>query len=303
MVTATDIFYRITNYDIFKFFNNVFDFINNKNSVIIDYYSGKGLIDKSAFNELDYYLNEANHIDNLIKINSNIISTDMNMWDMVEIFENIKTKLQTIKNTPKWLRSSFSKDYEKDENIDYTLKQNMTLENVTKELGYSQFNDEWFQLAIKNSLMESDYDLKGGNKFKVTIKSQVFTDVTSVVDVITGENVLGKDILNEVVIEDNDIKSLTPKATFYQSCYVLALLRKNQNNQFPEHGIIVFEGTNKKTANLSIIEQNIVNNFRNDDTIKNIEILDSYIEENKIIFKVKIESKYEGIEVDKKIII
>lgn len=291
----TDYFKRVTGYDLTNFFNNFGLFVENHYGGLVNYFSGSGDLRRDSVRILDNLLAEADKIEDIFNLNREAFSTDVSYWDLYEYFNDIMLKLQTIKNTPKWVRASYVDDYDRNTNIEYILKQGQSVENLTDQLGYPVPDDDWVEIAIKNKLKELDYNSSGGNLLSVTFSVNTRYNSLSVVDIMTGENILGKDIYNTVTIEDDDLKALPPKETIFQSAEILISITKGSVPEFPKDGLENIAGSNMNMVRYPAIFRELVNLFRKDDTFREIEIIDVSKDQDKIKLDVRIVSKLNDV--------
>jgi len=289
-------FKEITGYDLQGFFQRFNTFVNNKYNNIVAYYNGTGKIDNSAFTELDALIKDSNFIGNLFSINYSNFSYDVNWWNILDTFEDVQERLLTIKNSPKWFRSFYINDFDRNTNMDYITKQNENLEDTARKLEYDRPDDNWIDLAIKNDISEEDYDEDGGTLLKVTFSNNRKINITSVVDIMTELNVLGKDIDRKIVFENDDIKVLEPEDTLEQSTKIKFEIRKGSIPEFPAIGIPIVEGSNYNFLRYPVVFRELSQMFRLDDTFKSIEILDIRKDQDAIFMDIKIKSKLEDIE-------
>jgi len=289
-------FKEITGYDLQSFFEDFNNFVNTKYNSIVAYYNGNGEIDRGAFIELNKLIKESDFIENLFSVNCANLSYNVGWWNILSTFEDVQDRLLTIKNSPKWFRSYYINDFDRNTNMSYITKENETIEYTARSLEYGSPEDDWIDLAIKNDVSEEDYDEEGGTLLKVTFSNNRSINITSVVDVMVGLNVLGKDISREIVFENDDIKILTPKNTITQSTKIKFEIRKGTIPEFPEIGIPIVEGSNYNFLRYPIIFRELSQLFRLDDTFKSIEITDIRRDQDAIFMDVKIKSKLKEIE-------
>jgi len=296
-MTVIEYFKNITGYNLSDFFSNYVDFINGKYNNIVSYYEGNSGIDKAAFLELDNLVKEADKIVDLLSNNTVNLSSNVEFWELLENFENAQDKLYTIKNTPKWSRSSYVNDFDRNTNVTFITKENQNLEDVSSQLGYDTPQDDWVNLAIKNDLSESDYDIEdGGALLKVTYANNSFINIQSVVDIMQGLNGLGKDIDRNITISDNDIKVLSNEDTLNQAIKMKLEIRKGSVPEFPTIGTQIVEGSSSSFLQYPILFRQLSQLFRLDDTIKSIEITDIRKDKDAVFIDITVVSKVEDLE-------
>jgi hypothetical protein len=270
-------FNLITGYDLESYLNSFVLFIDTDRQSIVDFYQGNAeSLPSKSLNELDRLLKETTKIEELFNSNSDSFST-ADFCDLVDLIGDIKLKLLTTKKTAKWTRSSFGEgQYNANVEVDVTLNQNQTLEQLARNIGYLDEDNDWLELALKNNLIEEDYTSQGGLKLKAFLQNGLKIKILSIVDVISGENVYGKDIQKKIEFSDNDIKVLGYKDTINQAFEIAVKLKRGDNPEFPNDGLqsSLIVGQNLNSILYNSIFRQIYQTFTKDDTFKDISILD-----------------------------
>lgn len=287
-----DKFWRITNYDLQVYFSDFNSFLLSGLPQIVIYYQGNSSVDKTAFRELNRLYSESMKIEKIISYLNSSLSVDTEYWDLIDNLSNVKTKLETCINLCKWLRSSYVYGYENQSKFEYILKQRQTIENLSLELGSDDPNYDWIELAVSNSLLEEDYDREGGNLLSINRKNNSSMNSTTVVDVMVGDNILGKDMCDFLQFIDDDILTLNTSDTMEQSADICLRVMRGSVPEFPSLGISKhFVGTNLNNIMFSSLNREVVNNFKTDDSFKKVQMVDSKIEEDRASYDFRIESR------------
>jgi hypothetical protein len=282
-----DEFRVITGMDIANYFQNALTFLNGDYLTIVNYYSGyTNSISSTPFENFDRLKKQNQQVFEVWKEHSNRFN-NLKWFLLIEQIEEIDNRLKTLDNINKWSRSSLTKvAYDPSYQLDYILGQNQTLENVAQQVtGSSNSQDEWIDIALNNVLKEEDYTNEGGNDLKISFKrSNRNFNVTSVVDVISGKSIYGKDIYRKVQFENNDLKCLDYDATILQAANILANLRKNDNPDNPNSGLQsnIVAGGNKAIMNFPVIIRQMTQTFAGDDTLKNFTVNNIAIEQDNL---------------------
>lgn len=295
-MTTIEKFYDQTGYDLSEFFSRFVNFITNHYDRYLGYYRGNNSLDRDAAIEVEFLSLEKDKIEDIFNLNKGSLSGTVDAVSLYEDFCNVAVKIDTIKNSAKWMRSSYVSDYDKDITVSNILKQGQTLESLSEDLGFITPDNDWTSMAINNTLLEPEYSDEGGNNLKVVFSNNSRINTTSVVDVMIGSNVLGKDIYKEILFEDNDIKVLGNEDTVKQAADILIGLIKGSVPEFPNYGIdsrIV--GGNLSSFKYPIIFRNLTDVFRRDDTFKQIEAISSNRQEDNVAVEIKIVSKLNDV--------
>lgn len=277
---AIDYFKKIAKYDVKAIMERFVNFAQSGALQIYNYYNGDSTIyPTNAFDELTFLQKELIKITEIFRVNGNLFS-GYDYWIMLELVEDAIGRLDTIANYSAWLRSPIlDGKYGRGVEIDYILRGGQTLEQVSDELqGTSEPQDEWVDLAMRNSLNEEGYDVgNGGAILKVKFNNQNTLFLNAVVDNInTADKTFGLDINRNFILTDNDLETLTYKDTIEQAAEILTGLKKGDNPFHPNDGIDekAVIGNSISAISFPIIFRQLVNTFSKDDTFSSIAIID-----------------------------
>lgn len=295
-------FEYMTNYNLTLFLVDFSNFFTGSLQSIFDYFKGESVdVPSQELTELNRLYKEG------LKIRSLFISyqdsfDNYSYWELVDDIDIIITKIETFLNSSKWLRSSISdSNYTRTSEFDLLLKQNQTIENLSTEIGYSDKDQDWVELAIKNDIIEEDYTSQGGIFLKVTFQNNLSINIISIIDNVQGTNVYGKDIFQKLIFEDDDLKALGPKDTLYQSFKINLELRQGDNPQYPKDGIqsSLIAGSNISSVLYASIFRQLYETFFKDDTFKNLSIQDVKQEIDSIGITVKAQSRLDEVVIER----
>lgn len=290
-------FKKITNYPIDSFLFDAKNFFSKDYLSIVNFFEGKSnSLDKIHIKKLNGLSEQSLIISNIFSDKKNAMRT-VDFWELLDVFEDIKTKLQTTINISKFLRSSLIGNSNKSGFVfDYNLKNEQNLELVSNRL-LDEFDsgNAWTNIAIDNDLKEIDYDISGGANLKLRKKLFRANIVTSMIDNTIGEKIYGKDIKRLFEYSDNDLETLSYKETAYQTADILSGLEKGDIPEFPELGIdsSFYKGVNMSQLNFPSIVRELTRNFKSDDLFQNFEIKSFKIQDGDIFIEYRVETKYE----------
>lgn len=297
MIPTEDIlkFQSLTKFNLSQFFERFYVFILEYRLSIQNYYSGvTDTPDYTAFKFLDIMLGDAQKLNGLIEGNKSSLNSG-GMWELVETVADMRTALQTIENSSRWLRSAISKNnFNPYPELERVTQQMDTLEKLAQDaLGSNERDEDWVNIALDNSLREEDYNLDGGVTVKVQFINGAAIKVDSVVDNIQGENIYGKDIDKIFAYESDDVRVLTPNDTIKQAVGILASLRRGDNPEFDDQGIqsSLILGVSGGSIAYPVLFRNWVSTFSTDDTLQSFKVSDMKQEEDIVKFEFKVETR------------
>lgn len=281
-------------YPLSKYLSDYVKFNMTDSISIVSYYAGETSKPNTlAFNKLTELIKRSKRLNEVVNsFRSSFNRTDF--WDLVELIEDVRVKLETIDNGSKWLRSSITnKNFNSTQEIDHTLEGRQTLEKVSSDIaGSSDKENDWVRLALRNDITEEDYTTSGGTRMKLTAED-TGPSLDSVVDNLTGENIYGKDLNRTLTFTDNDLEALTPAKTIKQSVEILSQLRQGDNPEFETFGIqtALTVGSNYASFAYPTLFRQLSDTFKSDDTLKSFKILKLERHEDGIFLEFEVESR------------
>lgn len=197
-------------------------------------------------------------------------------FELLENLENVNTKLLWTLNLSKFLRSTRTRNsYKSKIELDYVMKKHETLETVQAEqIGLSGFDNDWWELAMRNDLSEEDYDTKGGQALVLPVNFEAGIFLTSVVDNPVGDKMYGRDIKRKLTWKDNDLETLNYNDTVNQSVDIMLETRLGTIPERPKLGYneSLVTGNTQGTVSLPILQRQLLNIFNTDDSLSSFKI-------------------------------
>lgn len=264
-------FKRMTRFDLEIYLLGVEELSRTYYPKIVAYYRGRSRsLPSLGVKLLDTLASESKKLDWIIGVNvSRFETTDW--WDLLELIEDVKVKLQTMQNTPKWARTSLVKaTIAANPNTEVQLVQGQTIERLLGgSLGYADEHQDWYDVAITNDIKEEDYSLNGGKSMSVAASGGSAFNILSIVDIMDRETMKGKEIYRKITWEDNDVKVLNGDASFIQDMEILAGLTKGDNPEFVTNGLSkeIAVGQNINSIAYPLLMRQISEVFNRDDSI------------------------------------
>jgi hypothetical protein len=297
--TTLDDFQNLCKKDIRAYFDTILNFLATDYNDISNFYIGKAsTIKASSFKNLDFCKQETATVLSLFDQFGSQMN-NLKWWDLLEKIENVDNQLKTLSNINRWARASSAKvGYNPTIQFDHVLKQNETLERVAQDiLGRNDSQDSWYDIAINNGLVEEDYTSQGGAPLKLAIDNGFSTgfQINSIVDMISSSTIYGKDLNRYLEIDEtsNDLVVLGYDDTIMQAIEILATLKKNDNPDFPTHGLqsTVIIGGTRAGMNFPLISRQMAETFSNDDSLKNFAISSISIDEDNLYVNFTISTR------------
>ena len=279
-------FLSVTGYNIKDFFQSYVDFCSEYYPYIVDYYQG-GEINADSFYELDKLIAQINIIEPLFQLHENKLD-DISMWELLESFSEIVTKLTTIKNSDRWLRSA-SVGRTNTLQLEKQLRTGETFETVSEQLELENPEDDWVDIVVPQYIIEEDYVTgQGSNTFSVNLKNVGINYVDNVVDTLVDENILGKDLSTEFMFENEDLKIIKFQKSMEQALQIILEAVKGCIPEFTDYGLPSdFIGQTTNAIQYPIIFKSLMNMFQRDNRWASAELIDLKKVEDSIFMKVR----------------
>jgi len=237
MDTILEQFQKVTYIDIQQFFVDFDDFVQNSYGDIVAFYTTDAEIESSAFQDLTDLLDRSIQILSAFTIYKEQLGVNIDCWELLDLSEGIYIKLLTIKNSNRWLRSTKDATRNQDINQVKILKSFETIERVALDSGFGDPNNDWTQIAVKNELLESDYDLEGGQLLSLAFRNKAQRFVNTVIDSLQGEKIYGVDISDTFLFDNDDFVIVQYKENMNQSFSHLLSTTKGSVPEFPFDGL------------------------------------------------------------------
>lgn len=270
-IEAINDFEKLTKFPLSDFILDSQNFFKYSYPVLVNFYSGKlERIDKYHTELLNSLLLKANELTTQFKLQKRKLVT-VELWELLDDIEVIKSKLQTSANLPKYLRSSITNsNFTKGIKYEYVLSDNQTIEDVSKQVLFSlNSENDWTQIALKNDLREIDWSIKGGTKLNLVDDSFISGIVTSMIDNTVGKKVYGLDIQKNIQFDSdlNDIVVLSYDETLNQTVNILSTLSKGDIPEFSSLGIpaSIYKGANFNQIKYPSLIREFQKIFKTDD--------------------------------------
>lgn len=288
--TSAEKYYNITKIDIQQFFQDTVDFINEGYPSILSYYEG-GDLPADSFKVLDDLLVRAESIDAAFFNFSDQMKT-LDMWDLLDTFEDSWGQLLTINNTSKWMRSSRVGRYDGKFYLERALKDFENFEQVASSVGSNDPQNDWEEIAVSNFIIEEDYSPRsGGPIFKISLSSSANFGIQTVVDSLVGERILGKDVDKRFYFANNDLAIVEYKDAINQTIDTIMNTLRGDIPEFPEDGVSnEFIGTNVSAIQYPTLFRNLSTMFAKDDRFIEVNLLSLSRKDDYIIMKIKIKT-------------
>ena len=279
-------FLTATKIDIHQFFEDFVSFFNNDYQNVVDYFLNGGELLSQTLTDLNALTATAAQIRRIYNTNAQLTSY-YDDFELLDYFETACTKLDTVSNSQKWFRANKGLTFDNKTEIDYVLSQGQTLATLAQNVGYTNPNNDWVNIALRNNVREDDYTEVGGISLKITFQNNNDYKLKSVLDSISGINIYGMDISCIISYENNDLTVLGYTETRDQTFSTLLNLTKGSVPEFPGDGLDKsLIGGNVNSLQYPVMIRQISETFAKDDLFKSVSMTKITREQNQVLATV-----------------
>lgn len=295
MLQSIKYFDKITNYGLVNYMEDCSSFIKNDFPQIVAFYSNKVKdINQASVEEHKRLLKESEYVNYLFSIHKSKFNS-IGFFQLYDVLEDTRTKLQSINNLPKILRSSRGDNYFKNGyEHNYQISQNQTLENISENILNDKDSDNnWVDISMYNDLKEIDYDNSGGLNIRLFKEKFVQNFVASVFDVMQGKKIYGKDISRDITFYENDLKVLNYDDTVKQTVDILTSLKQGDIPEYPYLGVNskIYVGGNISALSYGKIIRDMRKVFQTDDLFIDFKVEEVKFENDTLAVSFSVKTK------------
>jgi len=289
-------FQKITKYPLIFFLEKYSYFNENCLTDLKAYFSGSTTsIDNDKLQMLSSLIEDNANLISVVNNFSNKMN-DCGFWELLDYLESLNDNINKIAKLPKYYHVTKTVNgYKPVKEITGSVGGMKTFEDVENELKYDNFDNEasWVDIMRNNDIEETDWEIDELKQVKYTTNS-VSVQVNTIIDVLKGDNVYGKDISKKIAFEQNDLEIVKYLENIKQKSLVLLNLKKGDVPEIVDFGVDnKFLGSNVKSFSYHEIFTQIENNFLQDDIFSGIEIYNLKFNGDSLEIEVNIKTKYD----------
>lgn len=276
-------FKDITGFDVKRFIQDSSTFLLSKSQILRSYYDGNNVNPEVFLTELDLLVERYCDFSRIVSLNGRIFNNSQ-FWELLEVTEDLGTKLLMLTQYSRFLRSSRTSSIGGDMvTVNNSMGQNESIEKLAE-----QYNSDPLQTFIDNDLNEEKYTNEGGNLLKFRFNRYKSIRVQSIIDNPIGNRVYGKDINKNFKFSFDDIEILQPEKSVEQSFSILTGLRRGQIPENPDRGVDskAAIGSNMKTIAYPTIMRQLIDAISTDDSFELVRVESVNIEKDSVFIDI-----------------
>jgi hypothetical protein len=291
-----EVFERLSRFDLTQYFDDFATFVENDYSKIVNYFNGKvSKLDKDAINNFTTIRKQSSNLEDIVlNVSQNL--DRMDYWNLLSFIDEVNSRIKVINKIDKFLRViRYASSNENSMAVNY-MTTDFDIPETVAAIDRANPQDDWVDIFTRNHILETDYLAEqGGLNLEIGRQSLRNLNLQSVVDNLQGENVYGKDIDQEFIFVDDDLKVLEPRDTVRQAIITLALLQKGDIPEFLAMGVSpdLAIGSNLGLVSIPFISKEMKQTFSTDDTLVNFQVLDVETKGSSIFINFQVQTFFD----------
>lgn len=261
------------------------------------YFSGRADdVDVNAIDAMNELKGNCAELLSIINSYNNKLS-DCGFWELIDYLESLNDNIEKIIKLPKYYHvtktiSGYRPIVESNGNVGGMR----TFEDVENELRYDNFDTQttWGQIMLNNDIEETAWEIDELKQVKYTISAPESIKVSTILDILQGDNIYGRDISRKITFDDNDLFLVKYADNIKQKCEILLNLKKGDVPEMPLFGVDnKFLGEGVKAFSYNEVFTQIEGNFLQNDIFDSVEIYDVKFDNGSISISIDIKTKYD----------
>ena len=290
-------FEKITKYPLISLLEKYAYFNENYLAGLKLYFSGNVAdVDVNAVDMMNELMGNCAEILSVVNSYNNKLN-DCGFWELIDYLESLRDNIEKITKLPKYYHvtktiSGYKPIVESNGNVGGMR----TFEDVENELRYDNFDTKttWEQIMLNNDMEETAWEIDELKQVKYTISAPESIKVSTILDVLQGDNIYGRDINRKITFDNNDLFLVKYADNIKQKCEILLNLKRGDVPEMSMFGVDnKFLGEGVRAFTYNEIFSQIESNFLQNDVFDSVEIYDIKFDNGSISISVDIKTKYD----------
>ncbi len=280
-------FQNTTKFDLYQYFTDYKDFIENGYGYVYSYFSGESeTIDAKYITTLNDLIERGRTLLKTFESFSGKLG-NVGYWELEQYCQDLFDTLQRISKLPKYLKTSKTlRGYKAVTQMNYSIGKYRTIQDVANELNTTEVT-----MTLNNDLEEKDYEVDNLSSITAMVNNSSF-GVDTIMEAPIGKNVYGHDILRKLTIADGDLSVVGCEDNVDQKADILTTLEVGDIPEYPNVGRPTSEGKSNASTNYAEIINDLNNVFNIDDMFDGVALEDISGTESDITMTLNIKTKY-----------
>ena len=285
-------FQQITKFDLYSYFTDYADFMNNRYNNIRAYYAGEiEVVNADDMNMLNSLLERSGNLLKLFVTFGPKLS-NVGYWELQNYCQDLYDTLTKVSILPKYLRTSkTSRGYKPYIQVNFNVGGLRDFKDIERRVNSNGTTEN--VLILGNDFEEEDYEIDDLRAAKLFLNNQRQVVVKTILEEPIDRKVYGKDIRKKIGFQNNDLAIAEYQDNVEQKVQILCELLEGDIPEIPQLGRRKVIGENVHNYSYPELARDIQSVFLQDDLFEDVEITNIAINQGDLYITLNISTKYQ----------
>ena len=285
-------FQQITKFDLYSYFTDYADFMNNRYSNIRAYYAGEvEVVNADDMNMLNSLLERSGNLLKLFVTFGPKLS-NVGYWELQNYCQDLYDTLTKVSILPKYLRTSkTSRGYKPYIQVNFNVGGLRDFKDIERRVNSNGTTEN--ALILGNDFEEEDYEIDDLRAAKLFLNNQRQVVVKTILEEPVDRKVYGRDIRKKIGFQNNDLAIAEYQDNVEQKVQILCELLEGDIPEIPQLGRRKVIGENVHNYSYPELARDIQSVFLQDDLFEDVEITNIAINQGDLYITLNISTKYQ----------
>jgi len=285
-------FQQITKFDLYSYFTDYADFMNNRYNNIRAYYAGEvEVVNADDMNMLNSLLERSGNLLKLFVTFGPKLS-NVGYWELQNYCQDLYDTLTKVSILPKYLRTSkTSRGYKPYIQVNFNVGGLRDFKDIERRVNSNGTTEN--VLILGNDFEEEDYEIDDLRAAKLFLNNQRQVVVKTILEEPIDRKVYGKDIRKKIGFQNNDLAIAEYQDNVEQKIQILCELLEGDIPEIPQLGRRKVIGENVHNYSYPELARDIQSVFLQDDLFEDVEITNIAINQGDLYITLNISTKYQ----------
>lgn len=285
-------FQQITKFDLYSYFTDYADFMNNRYNNIRAYYAGEvEVVNADDMNMLNSLLERSGNLLKLFVTFGPKLS-NVGYWELQNYCQDLYDTLTKVSILPKYLRTSkTSRGYKPYIQVNFNVGGLRDFKDIERRVNSNGTTEN--VLILGNDFEEEDYEIDDLRAAKLFLNNQRQVVVKTILEEPVDRKVYGKDIRKKIGFQGNDLAIAEYQDNVEQKVQILCELLEGDIPEIPQLGRRKVIGENVHNYSYPELARDIQSVFLQDDLFEDVEITNIAVNQGDLYITLNISTKYQ----------
>lgn len=285
-------FQQITKFDLYSYFTDYADFMNNRYNNIRAYYAGEvEVVNADDMNMLNSLLERSGNLLKLFVTFGPKLS-NVGYWELQNYCQDLYDTLTKVSILPKYLRTSkTSRGYKPYIQVNFNVGGLRDFKDIERRVNSNGTTEN--VLILGNDFEEEDYEIDDLRAAKLFLNNQRQVVVKTILEEPVDRKVYGRDIRKKIGFQSNDLAIAEYQDNVEQKVQILCELLEGDIPEIPQLGRRKVIGENVHNYSYPELARDIQSVFLQDDLFEDVEITNIAINQGDLYITLNVSTKYQ----------